>query len=129
MSVGQSLDFVSGGEFTVGIEEELLLVRPPRHGLSRCSDRLLDGVRRCDGSGGTVSGEVSMYEIEFGSSVCRDAHELDECIRAARRALQKAGGCAMAAGVHPKAPFGRFLPAQGPRYESVVQNLAGLLRT
>lgn len=119
--------FAHGGEFTVGAEEELLLVDD--------DDRLLLGARDglvaalSDRSGSRVTRELYGAEIEFATAVGRCGEEVGGSLRAMRSALLEAGGRAMAVGVHPAGEFGDVALTGSPRYDSIGQNLAGLLRT
>lgn len=124
-------DFVPGGEFTVGVEEELLLVDE--------RDQLLDAstagplIQRVQASApvtaGTVTTELFAAEIEFATSVCAGAEAAGSCLEELRRSLGAAGGRAMAAGLHPAAAFRDLEITRADRYEAIDVDLAGLLRT
>lgn len=124
-------DFVPGGEFTVGVEEELLLV-DERHELvdAAGAEQLIRRVQaRAPREAGTVTRELFAAEIEFATSVCVGAEAAGSCLRALRASLGGAGGRAMAAGLHPAAAFRDLEITRAPRYEAIDADLAGLLRT
>lgn len=124
-------DFVPGGNFTVGVEEELLLVDG--------SDELLDASTagpliqrvqaRAPQEAGAVTTELFAPEIEFATSVCAGADAAGSCLRTLRDSLGQAGGRAMAIGLHPAAAFRDLEITRADRYEGIDADLAGLLRT
>jgi carboxylate-amine ligase len=121
--------FRPGGEFTVGAEEELLLV--DAHGslvgeaggaviaalMSRCHDE------------GVVTHELFAEQVELGTAVCQDADGVGDCLRRFRAAIADCGASAMAVGVHPAAPFGEVRSVHSERYDAIRAELAGLVRT
>lgn len=129
--VGMVPDFVPGGAFTVGVEEELLLV--DEH------DELLDGTAagpliervqaRAPVAAGAVTTELFAAEIEFATSVCGGAEAAGSCLATLRHSLGQAGGRAMAAGLHPAAAFRDLEITRADRYEAIDADFAGLLRT
>lgn len=121
-------DFRSGGQFSVGVEEELLLVDE--------TDQLVDEQRTralilaTAGQGrGIVSPELFGSEIEFATAVCRDGESAALALADFRRALARAGGRPVAVGLHPAAPFGRPGVTNAPRYAAIGDDLAGVLHT
>jgi carboxylate-amine ligase len=121
--------FVSGGEFSVGVEEELLLV-DANNDLEHA--RTTDLVQRLDDACraiGTVSTELYAAEVEFATGVCDDGGSAAECLRAARAALAEVGGRALAVGLHPAGRFGEATLTDAPRYREIGSSFAGLLRT
>lgn len=119
--------FAMGSPYTVGIEEELLLVDPATHALRPAYPAALAaGVPSDEGA---LAGEVSAAEIELVSPVCTGVREAVAAVGALLRRLRDAGQTAMAVGIHPDGPFGEFLPAAGTRHQRVVDELRGVLRT
>ena len=120
--------FRSGGQFSVGVEEELLLV-DDADGLvdERCTRALICAT---EGRGaGVVSPELFGSEIEFATAVCSDGESAALALADFRRALARAGGRAVAVGLHPAAPFGEPGVTHAPRYAAIGDDLAGVLRT
>ncbi|MBO9523654.1 MAG: YbdK family carboxylate-amine ligase [Nocardioidaceae bacterium] len=121
--------FAPGGEFSVGAEEELLLVGADNLlAAGGTADLLATLGPRATGLG-TVMPEVFGAEIEFASVVCRDADQVWTRLHRLRAALASAGGRAMAVGVHPAGAFGDATLTDAPRYRAIGASLGGLLRT
>ncbi len=119
--------FTCGGEFTVGAEEELLLVDVDDRLLSGDTDDLVDALD--DHPRGVVCRELYGAEIEFASAIGRGGEEVGDSLRDFRRSLLDAGGRPLAVGLHPAGGFGDVGLTDDPRYEQIGQSLAGLLRT
>ncbi len=120
-------EFASGGQFSVGAEEELFLL----DGAGRLAPGSDEHVHRLQLTGaiGTVSTELFAAQIEFASSVCAEAGTIAGQLAALRSALLGTGARLMAAGVHPDAPFGDVALTPAGRYRQIGDSLAGLLRT
>lgn len=118
-----------GGEFSVGVEEELFLLDALDHLDPDACGRLLLEVGTAARLPGAVSAELFAAEIEYSTSVCTEAGQIVPQLRAFRRALAAAGGRTMAAGLHPDAPFGDPALTSDTRYAMIGDSLAGLLRT
>jgi glutamate---cysteine ligase / carboxylate-amine ligase len=104
--------------FTVGAEEEFLLVDPDTHGLSPLSASLLaesDGDER-------VVGELREAQIESVTPICVSAAGVERELASVRRALGeklRRRGWLVAAGTHPLAESpGRISP--GRRYQELA---------
>ena len=121
--------FMSGGEFTVGAEEELLLVDDGNRLRRAPADDLVDAVRDECTEVAAVSTELYAAEIEFATVVCDDADGVGACLAQARAALARAGGRGLAVGVHPDGAFGDARLTEGARYRRIGTDFAGLLRT
>ncbi|HEX2043427.1 MAG TPA: carboxylate-amine ligase [Acidimicrobiales bacterium] len=96
----------SGDDFTLGVEEEFLLVDPDtRRLVPRADDVLADA--RADGEA-KVDHELQLVQVEAGTAVCRTLSELRDQVLALRKTLADAAeraGCRIAsAGTHPFAP-------------------------
>lgn len=122
-------DFRSGGGFTVGVEEELMLV-DDRDGVlgARASDMVeaMSGTTSC---GGVVTGEIYVDQVELNTPVCADAEEVLGSLRSLREHVTAHGGRVLACGVHPTASVGVADIAASPRYDRIIDEYAGLLRT
>ena len=121
--------FAAGGEFTVGSEEELLLVDTDDRLKDARSGELIEAVQAGSFAAGTVTKELFGAEIEFATAVCQNADEVGICLAEFRASLCRAGGRAMAVGLHPAGEFGNAMLTVSPRYEAIGASLAGLLRT
>ena len=121
--------FVSGGEFSVGVEEELLLVDEDFQLEHAQPTDLVEQLRDACRAIGTVSTELYAAEVEFATAVCEDGAGAAACLGAARAALAEVGGRALAVGVHPAGRFGDATLTDAPRYREIGSSFAGLLRT
>jgi glutamate---cysteine ligase / carboxylate-amine ligase len=122
-------DFCDGGEFTVGAEDELLLVDSLGQMLGARGPAVVEQLQRMRPVAGTVSGEVFADEVEFGTPVCADAEGVLRSLAILRRSVATTGASALAVGLHPSAPFGEACLGSSPRYALIADELAGLLRT
>jgi carboxylate-amine ligase len=117
--------FGSGEPFSVGIEEELLLVDPDTLQLAHVADRVLPAVELPEGRS---DHEAFLAEIELRSSpqatVGAAAAELAEN-RAAARA---AGATLMGVGLHPDARYGDVQLVDSERYRRVEGEMRGLIK-
>jgi glutamate---cysteine ligase / carboxylate-amine ligase len=117
--------FGRGEPFTIGIEEELLLVDADTHALAHVADGVLPGValprERADH-------EAFLCEIEVRSEPRRSAGEAAVDLAEGRAAILGAGGTPMAVGVHPAAEFGDVRLVDSERYRRVEGEMRGLIR-
>lgn len=121
--------FVPGGEFTVGAEEELLLVDATNRLSHTAATGLVERLAGECREVATVSAELYASEIEFATAVRDDGAGVAACLAAARGRLQRAGGRGLAVGVHPSGEFGEAPLTDAARYREIGDSLAGLLRT
>ncbi len=120
--------WVPGGDFTVGAEDELLLVDEEGQLLGSRASTLLTSLLSQESQAGTIQSEVFLEEIELGTPPCSDAHGLVTSLAYLR---QRVGMTArtMGVGVHPSAPFGIAPTTSSPRYDRLTEEFAGLFRT
>jgi carboxylate-amine ligase len=112
--------------FTVGIEEELMLLHPETLDLAPVGEELKDRVR----DDGRFKVEMPAAQFEIASPPLRDAAHAAEFLRAARHDLAEAAhGLAKlaCAGVHPFADEEGELNA-GERYKRVHEEYGGMAR-
>jgi carboxylate-amine ligase len=120
--------FRPGGEFSVGVEDELLLVDHDGQ-LDGDSAALIAELSRHGLGASTATPEIFLSQVEFNTPVCHDAATVGSHLARCRSALSAVGQPAMAAGVHPTAQLGRFARTRSPRYDALAAEFAGLLRT
>jgi glutamate---cysteine ligase / carboxylate-amine ligase len=113
------------GEFTVGVEEELLLVDPDTLQLAHVADRV---VPRLDLAFERAGHEAFLAEIEVRSEPRGSAAEAVADIAEARAAVRAAGGTPMAVGLHPEAGFGDVKLVDSDRYRLVEAEMRGLIK-
>jgi carboxylate-amine ligase len=122
-------EVLPGGEFTVGVEEELMLVDEDRQLLGAAAVPLVEELCREGSSGGGVAAEIYADQVELQSPVCRGGEDAWRSLRELRRAVADGGALALAVGVHPTAAFGVTTISSSPRYDWIEEEYAGLLRT
>jgi carboxylate-amine ligase len=90
-------------DFTVGVEEEFLLVDPDSRRLVPAADRVVSGARAAGQD--DLGHELQLSQVETGTAVCEDLSELrGELLRLRRLsadAAERAGYRIAAAGTHP----------------------------
>jgi carboxylate-amine ligase len=117
--------FGTGEPFTVGLEEELLLINRQTLELAHVADRLLPrmGLAR-----ERADHEAFLAEIELRSEPRRSAAEAAADLAEGRAAIRAAGGTALAVGLHPDARFGDVHLVDSDRYRRVEGEMRGLIR-
>jgi carboxylate-amine ligase len=117
--------FAGGAGFTVGVEEELLLVDAKTLQLDHRADRVLAGMDLPEHRAGH---EAFRAEIEVRSEARATAAEAVADLAAGRAAIRAAGGTPMAVGLHPDASFGDVELVDSDRYRRVEEEMRGLIR-
>lgn len=108
-------------DYTVGVEQEFLLVDPESRRPVALAPRVGE-ISRAPGDL-DVQGELTPFQIEIATGVCHTFEELDQQVRAARRVLVEAAdeaGCRLVATGMP--PIGKAGPPPGtddPRYHQI----------
>jgi carboxylate-amine ligase len=111
--------------FSVGIEEELLLVDPVDLRLQPDSDRVLAALPEGHGA----KAEIWAAVIELVSPPSRTVGAAVDALSGLRREVAAVGATAIASGTHPDGRFGDAALHDAPRYAAVEDNLRGVLRT
>jgi carboxylate-amine ligase len=122
-------EFSPGGDFTVGAEEELMLVDAAGELLGAAAAPLVDSMCGATPLDGVVKGEIYADQLELNSPVCVSAEDVVGHLRRLRARVADGGVRAMAVGLHPTASLGTAVFAPSPRYDAIVAEYAGLLRT
>jgi carboxylate-amine ligase len=116
--------FGSRPAFWVGIEEELLLVDAESHQLAAVSAEVLAAV---EAPADAAVHEAYAAEVELRSAPSREAGSAAAELESLRRAVRRAGGTPMGAGVHPDGDFGDAPLVAAERYRAVAEQMRGLL--
>jgi carboxylate-amine ligase len=120
----------SGPAFTVGIEEELMLVDPQTLELAQGIETILDDVG--DGGPGQVKPELMQSVLEIATGVCGNldeaASQLRDLRRRVRECAERNGMLLAAAGTHPTARWEDQLIVDRPRYRELVGKLGWIAR-
>jgi carboxylate-amine ligase len=117
--------FGTGRAFTVGLEEELLLVDPDTLQLAHVADRIVPTMHL---SRERADHEAFLAEVEVRSEPRCTVGEAVADIAAGRAAVREAGGTPMAVGLHPDARFGDVRLVQSDRYRRVEGEMRGLIK-
>ncbi|MEA2364237.1 MAG: glutamate---cysteine ligase / carboxylate-amine ligase [Thermoleophilaceae bacterium] len=117
--------FGSSEAFTVGVEEELLLVDADTLQLAHAADRVLADVHL---PRERASHEAFLAEIEVRSEPRGSAAEAVADIADGRAAVRAAGGTPMSVGLHPDAGFGDVQLVDSDRYRRVEGEMRGLIK-
>jgi glutamate---cysteine ligase / carboxylate-amine ligase len=117
--------FGAGESFTIGLEEELLLVDADTLQLEHSATDLIDRMELPFERGGH---EAFLAEIEVRSDPCASASEATAQIAEGRAAIRTAGGVPLAVGLHPDAAFGDVQLVDTDRYRRVEAEMRGLIR-
>src|SRR4051794_7852145 len=120
--------FGASAPFQVGVEEELFLVDPTRHRITRRTGEVLAD-RSSRFARGRLMGEMCDGVIELTSPVCASADDAIGAVWALRRDVAGHGGVGlMGAGIHPTAAFGDVAYRAGDHYDAVARDAGGLMR-
>ena len=117
--------FGSGPAFTVGVEEELLLVEGEALGLAHVAEQVLP---RMSVPAGSADHEAFSAELELRSPPSAGVADAVASLSRTRAAARAAGATLMAAGLHPDARFGDVRLVRKERYERVEAEMRGLIR-
>lgn len=129
MATGVVPPFRPGGDFTVGVEEELMLVDGAGELLGHDAAEVVASLARSIPSGGRVTGEVYADQVELNTPACPGAEDVVGSLRGMRDGVVARGARPMAVAVHPSAPLGGACFVPSPRYDAIIAEYAGLLRT
>ena len=117
--------FGTGEPFSVGIEEELLLVDPGTLQLAHVADRILPAVELPEGR---ADHEAFLAEIELRSSPQPDTGSAVAELSENRAAARAAGATLMGVGLHPDARYGDVRLVDSERYRRVEGEMRGLIK-
>jgi carboxylate-amine ligase len=119
------VSFGTGTPFSVGLEEELLLVDPETHGLVHEAERVLPRMGVEDERAGY---EAFAAEVELRSAPCRTPGDAAAELRDLRAAARGAGATLLGMGLHPTAEHGDVRITDNERYRKVDDTMRGLIR-
>jgi glutamate---cysteine ligase / carboxylate-amine ligase len=118
----------SGPAFTLGIEEELMILDRRTLALSNSIEKVLDAY----GGAGDVKPELMESVLEIAVGPHRDTREAGEALRMLRREVSEAAGrhdlCIGSAGTHPFALWEEQRIAARDRYRDLVEALRFVAR-
>jgi carboxylate-amine ligase len=117
--------FGDGSPFSVGIEEELLLVDPETRRLAPDAEGVL---ARIEAPAGLAAPEAYAAEIELRSRPAASAADAAAELLELRAAAARAGATLLGVGVHPAAELGDAVLVDAERYRVVGERMRGLMR-
>ena len=118
-------------EFTIGVEEEYLLVDKETRGLVVDPPKSLIG--ECEElCGSQVTSELLQSQIEIGTRVCRNVQEVREELQRLRSCIvdvaDRHGLAPVAASTHPFSRWSEQKHTQKDRYEALTAEMQGAAR-
>jgi carboxylate-amine ligase len=117
----------NGPAYTVGIEEELMILDPDTYALVNAIDALLE-----DATEGEIKPELMESVLEISTKPCADLREASVSLRALRRQVRdiadKKRLCIGSAGTHPVARWEDQRITRAPRYRDIVDALRFVAR-
>ena len=117
--------FGTGEPFSVGLEEELLLVDPDTFALAHVAEEVLPGTGL---PRERIDHEAFLAELEVRSEPCASVGEAIGQLADGRAAAHSAGATLIAAGLHPAAELFDVRLVQSERYERVEHQMRGLIK-
>ena len=117
--------FARSRPFTLGIEEELLIVDPVTLALEPAAGEIL---ARVEAPPAAVGGEAYAAQVELRSWPATTVAGAVDSIRSARAAALEAGAALMGVGVHPTGAWGDAPLLDDDRYRAVDCAVRGLIR-
>src|SRR6476661_9083842 len=117
----------TGPAYTVGIEEELMILDPDGYALVNAIDDLLE-----DSPDGDIKPELMESVLEISTKPCEDLREAGVALRSLRRQVrdtaEKKGFVIGSAGTHPLARWEDQRITAAPRYRDLVEELRFVAR-
>ena len=117
-------------DFTIGIEEEYLLVDPDTGRLAEASPGFMEACQ--DALGDQVSPEFKACQVEVGTRVCKTAAEARSDLQNLRATVHRVakdfGVCPIAVSCHPFADWKDQGRTDKSRYNDLERALAGVAR-
>jgi carboxylate-amine ligase len=122
--------------FTVGIEEEYLLVDPATGDLVSDQDvqeTIIEEVKAAIGDDiGMATPEFLKAQVEVGTTVCTSIQQARDCLRRLRTEVAESAGkrgiAPIAASTHPTAEWSRLQHTEKERYSILAQDLQEVAR-
>jgi glutamate---cysteine ligase / carboxylate-amine ligase len=111
--------------FSVGLEEEVLLVDRDTLGLAHVADQLLEHIEL---PRERVDHEAFLAELEVRSEPCSSVAEAVDQLLEGRVAALRAGATLMSTGLHPDAALFDAELVESERYERVERQMRGLIK-
>ncbi|HEY9117023.1 MAG TPA: carboxylate-amine ligase [Roseivirga sp.] len=118
-------------EFTLGIEEEYMVIDPETRELTSHEQRIVEAAHKHLED--QVKAEMHQAVVEVGTNICKDIKEAKEQIFYLRKTICEIAGelgyKIGAAGTHPFSAWQRQLLTPNPRYNEIIQELQDTARS
>lgn len=118
-------------EYTVGVEEEYMIIDPETRELKSHDQKIVEMASRIVDD--QVKAEMHQAVVEVGTGICKDVEEARRDIIKLRRTVHEVSGELGlrfgAAGTHPFSHWSKQLITPNPRYEDIVNELQEAARS
>ena len=121
-----AVNFGSAPDFSLGVEEELILVDPVTHALEHGAVEVLQRVA-VPATEGEALPEAFAALLELTTPICADAGEAAMCLAVLRGHVREAGAAAIGSGLHPDGAFGDVVHYPSERYRLIGAQMRGLM--
>ncbi len=117
--------------FTIGIEEELMIIDPESRELVSHMHQIIEGGKTILNE--QVKAEMHQAVVEVGTQVCHDVHEARQEVKKLRRIISdiaRKQNCLIgASGTHPFSRWQDALITDHPRYHEIVSEMQDAARS
>jgi len=121
-----SVNFGSAADFSLGVEDELLLVDPVTYALDHSATDVLARLAPSPLEGAAYPDTYAGL-LELATPICVDASHAAACLAALRQRLRAVGATAIGAGLHPTGAFGDVVHFPSERYRLIAAEMRGLV--
>jgi carboxylate-amine ligase len=121
-----AVNFGKVADFSLGVEDELLLVDPVSLQLKHEAAAVLTRLSHIN-LHGAADPDCYAGLIELATPICSDATQAAAAVARLRRCVRMVGATTIGAGLHPTADFGDVVRAPGARYRLLAHEMRGLL--
>ncbi len=118
-------------KFTLGVEEEYMVVDPHTRELTSHDQKIVELASHVTKD--SVKAEMHQAVVEVGTGICKDVGQAYEEIRGLRKLVAEIAGSLNlrigAAGTHPFSHWSKQLITPNPRYDEIVQEMQEAARS
>ena len=118
-------------KFTLGVEEEYMVIDPVTRELKSHEHRIVDIAEKTLGE--SVKAEMHQAVVEVGTGICKDVNQASQEIKVLRKTVAEiAGSIGLkigASGTHPFSHWSTQLITPNPRYDEIVNEMQEAARS